>query len=613
MPSLAQTAVLAAARAGVENRPAGGAALGQIIEASLVFAVVLGGVAWYVRRHRRVGDASPRLSERLARSADFPVWGALPLQLLRLSLLVALFGMYWDISLHIDRGRDPGPLANPAHWFILFGLSGVFCCGAISMALSRDPLPGGTLRLSRFWRVPLGAALLLGCGTFSLMGFPLDDVWHRLFGQDVTLFGPTHLMLIGGASLATYAGWILLMEGIQVMGRRSQWVLLGEYAVAGGFLVGLSTFQAEFDFGVPQFRFVLEPVMVMAAASIALVTARVRLGRGGAALACLSFLVIRGFITFLVAIPLGEITAHFPLYVVEALLVEGVALAVGTARTARFGALAGIAIGTVGLAAEFAWSHVWAVLPWPSTLLPDAAVLGLVTAVGGGIVGGWLGARLNRTAGVPQPQEERALRWLAPVGLLAVLGCLTFALPISTGPAVKADVQLREVSPAPNRTVLATVHLHPAAAADDSAWFTATAWQGGGMVVDRLRRTGPGTWESTKPLPVHDDWKATLRLERGADVLGLPVYMPEDDAIPVKGIPADATFTRSFQLDHQLLQRERKQGVSPALWTIAYLAVGALALLALVCLGGGTSYAAARAGHREDPPVEVRERPKVGV
>src|SRR3954447_3455291 len=610
MPSLAQTVVLAA----VENRPAGGAAVGQIIEASLVFAVVLGGIAFYVRRHRRTrGELRPRLAERLAQSADFPVWGALPLQLLRLSLLVALFGMYWDISLHIDRGRDPGPLANPAHWFILFGLAGVFCSGAVSMALAREPLPGGTLKLTKYWRVPLGSILLLGCGTFSLMGFPLDDVWHRLFGQDVTLFGPTHLMLIGGASLATYAGWILLMEGIQVMGRRSTWVRLGEYAVAGGFLVGLSTFQAEFDFGVPQFRFVLEPVMVMGAASIALVTARVRLGRGGALLACASFLIIRGFITFLVAIPLGEITAHFPLYVVEALLVEAVALAVGTARTGRFGVLAGVAIGTIGLAAEFGWSHVWAVLPWPSTLLPDAAVLGLITAIGGGIVGGWLGARLNRTAGVPQPQEERALRWLAPVGLLAVLGCLAFALPISTGSPVKADVQLREVSAAPNRTVLATVHLNPPDAADEAAWFTATAWQGGGMVVNRLRRTGPGTWESTEPLPVHGDWKATLRLERGSDVLGLPVYMPEDKAIPVKGIPADTTFTRSFQLDHKLLQRERKEGVSPALWTVAYLAVGALAVLALVCLGGGTAYAATRAGHREDPPVEVRERPKVRV
>ena len=29
--------------------------------------------------------------------------------------------------------------------------------------------------------------------------------------------------------------------------------------------------------------------------------------------------------------------------------------------------------------------------------------------------------------------------------------------------------------------------------------------------------------------------------------------------------------------------------------------------------GGGTSYAASRAGHREDPPVEVPDRPKVHV
>ena len=54
----------------------------------------------------------------------------------------------------------------------------------------------------RWYALAYIAGLLLGCGTFSLMGFPLDDVWHKLFGQDVTLFGPTHLMLIGGASLA---------------------------------------------------------------------------------------------------------------------------------------------------------------------------------------------------------------------------------------------------------------------------------------------------------------------------------------------------------------------------------------------------------------------------
>jgi hypothetical protein len=385
----------------VDSAPAGGAELTQILEASAVFAVVLGGLAWYVRRQRGNRAVSlTAVAERMADAVKFPVWAALPLQALRVSLLVALFGMYWDISIHIDKGRDPGPLANPAHWFILFGLAGVFSCGAISMALARDPLPRGTIRLTRYWRIPVGAGLMLGCGAFSLLGFPLDDVWHRLFGQDVTLFGPTHLMLIGGASLSTLGGWLMLMEGIQVTGVRSTWVKLGEYAVAGGFLVGLSTFQAEFDFGVPQFRFVLEPVMVMAAASIGLVTARVRLGRGGALLACLSFLVIRGTITFLVAVPLGRSTPHFPLYIAEALLVELVALGIGTMRSWRFGTVAGAVVGTAGLAAEWGWSHVWAVLPWPSTLWPQAAILGVITAVGGGIVGAWFGNSLNRTAGV---------------------------------------------------------------------------------------------------------------------------------------------------------------------------------------------------------------------
>jgi hypothetical protein len=614
MPSLAHRAVPADLLHAAAP-PAGGAALDQILEASVIFTVVLGGLAWFVLRQRAGRSLSlTALADRMARAVGAPIWAALPLQLLRGSLLVALFGMYWDISLHIDRGRDAGPLANPAHWFILIGLAGVFSAGAISLALARDPLPGGTLRLSRHWRTPLGGTLILGCGAFSLLGFPLDDVWHRLFGQDVTLFGPTHLMLIGGAALSTLGGWLLLMEGVQVRGSGGRWVRFGEYGCAGGLLIGLSAFQAEFDFGVPQFRFVLEPVMVMAAASVALVIARIRLGRGGALAAVLVFLLVRGTITAIVALPLDRSVAHFPLYLVEALLVEGVALLAGTARTARFGALCGVAIGTAGLAAEWGWSHVWAVLPWPSALLPEAAVLGLVAAVGGGLVGGWAGARLDRTAGRPRPADGRgAARFAAPVGALAVVGCLAVALPMSSGAAVSADVTLREVTAAPQRTVLATVRLAPATAADDAAWFTATAWQGGGGVTDRLRRTGPGTWESTRPLPVHGDWKATLRLQRGTQVLALPVYLPRDDAIPAPGIAATSSFTRSFQLDKELMQREAKQGVPGSLWTLAYLVVGGLTLLALGCITGGLAYAARRARVPDEPVVQPADRAGVTV
>ena len=53
-------------------------------------------------------------------------------------------------------------------------------------------------------------------------------------------------------------------------------------AVMGGLLIGLSTFQAEFDFGVPQYRMVFQPVLIALAAGIALVAGRIWIGRGGA-------------------------------------------------------------------------------------------------------------------------------------------------------------------------------------------------------------------------------------------------------------------------------------------------------------------------------------------
>ena len=53
------------------------------------------------------------------------------------SLLTAVIGMYWDISLHIDNGRDAGPLANPAHYLILVGLYGTLLAGALTHGAAR--------------------------------------------------------------------------------------------------------------------------------------------------------------------------------------------------------------------------------------------------------------------------------------------------------------------------------------------------------------------------------------------------------------------------------------------------------------------------------------------
>src|SRR3954451_9976452 len=87
--------------------PAGGAALDQVAIAT-VGATVATGVLLFTFAAHRAGRIRwlGRLSEWAAGQTGVPGWAALPGLALGVSLLVAVFGMYWDISLHIDNGRD---------------------------------------------------------------------------------------------------------------------------------------------------------------------------------------------------------------------------------------------------------------------------------------------------------------------------------------------------------------------------------------------------------------------------------------------------------------------------------------------------------------------------
>jgi hypothetical protein len=608
--AIVPAAVAAAPAAAADSQPAGGAALGEIVIATtgavlLTVALLVLGAGHRSGRVQLLGRAAA-FSER---TSGIPGWASLPAAISTVSLLTALFGMYWDISLHIDVGRDAGPLANPAHYFILAGLFGIFSAGFVAMVLPLERPSASAIRIADGWYAPLGGVLVCACGAFSLLGFPLDDFWHRLFGQDVTLWGPTHLMLIGGAAMTLVGMAVLLVEGVRASAGGEQrmqdlsWVFRARsMALTGGFLIGLSTFQAEFDFGVPQFRFVFQPLLIMLAASIALVATRVWLGRGSALGAVAFFLAVRGGLALLVGPVLGESTPHMPLYVVEALIVELVALRISSSRPLALGLWSGALIGSIGLAAEWGWSHVWMPIPWPSSLLPEAALLGLAAAGAGGLVGAWIGSRLAAEA-VPRTP---LLRPAAVIGAAVIVALVGYGLMKPAHQGVTGTVALEDVRSGPERAANLTVALHPADAADDAEWLTATAWQGGGLVVDRLERTGPGRYRSTKPIPLHGSWKALIRLHRGRSLTALPVYLPEDQAIPAREVPAPPRFERAFVADNEILQREQK-GAAPALGALAYSGVLAIALGLLALLAWGLHRLARSAPQQlVAPPVEQR-------
>ncbi|HET6817286.1 MAG TPA: hypothetical protein VFH66_08705 [Mycobacteriales bacterium] len=576
--------------------PARGFPPAQVIPATIVAVLLTAAVAYGAWRYRQGRlPVLDRVANAAGARSGLPGWAALPSLMTGVSLLIAVFGFYWDVAWHIDKGRDNGPFGTPAHYFIIVGLLGIALAGVTSVVLDKDNHAQG-VRLRPGWRVSIGGALLLLCGMIALAGFPLDDLWHTMFGQDVTLWGPTHIQMIGGASLATLGTWILEEEGRRRNPDRRRAVarrggLLGfvvgrsDIIAAGAFLVGLSTLQGEFDFGVPQFRAVYQPILIMLAAGIGLVTARIRAGRGGALGAVLVFLVIRGGLTLIIAPGLGRSTLHFPLYIVEALLVEAVAFAVSPQRQVTFGAVSGLLIGTVGLAAEWGWSHIWMPLPWTAAMWPLAAVLGFVAAVAAGVLGGLAGRAL-----LPEDApRQRSPRLVVPVAWAVAFATLALALPMSAHSDYKATVTLQSVSNSPQRSVLATVKLDPPQAADNATWFDITSWQGGtgtynssvtGQWVVPLRPVAgqPGTYRTTTPVPVYGKWKTLLRLATVSSLQAMPIYLPADPAIPAQGVAAPAKFTRAFEPDKKILQREAVGG-SVALQRAAYIALGVIGLI----------------------------------
>jgi hypothetical protein len=609
------TSTLAAADAAAN--PAGGAALDQVAIATGGAAVAIAGLLWLIARHRAGGarrfGALVAFSERMS---GLPGWAAVPTALSAVALLTALLGMYWDIALHVDQGRDEGPLANPAHYLILAGLFGVFAAGVLAMAMPRERPGAASITVGPGWQAPVGGLLMAACGAFALTGFPLDDVWHRLFGQDVTLWGPTHLMLIGGAGMTLIGQAVLLQEGIRARPPRAggrpprglfaRYAMLRQVALMGGLLIGLSTFQAEFDFGVPQFRAVLQPAMIALAAGVALVAARVWIGRGGALGAALFFLLVRGIVSLLVGPVLGETTPGLPLYLGEALMVEAAAVLLARRDRVAMGAVAGLLAGTAGFATEWAWTHVAFRLPWEEALLPEGLIVAAVAGTAGGVLGALIGLALR--AELPRPAAARAAATVAALALVAVL---VDGLYETAPPSVSTAMALQPAGE-PGR-VDVRVRLDPPDAADDAAWLQVTAWQGDGLVVDRLVPDGAGGWRTTGAIPVDGNWKVQLRLQTGRAVIGAPIRLPADPAIPAGELPAAARAERAMVPDRTLLQRERKEDVPAWLWGGASAVVLALALGFLGALAWGLGRVARRAGPGAAPaaPAEppVRRAP----
>lgn len=515
------------------------------------------------------------ISNSLKRLTGFPgstMAGALTALL---ALLIAVIGFYWDVAWHIDFGRDKN-VFTPPHVMILVGLWGLSFAGGVTALMAT---------LDRV-RIPRSAMLLALLGVVASTAFPIDNLWHKAYGLDITLWSPSHLQLVTGGVFGTLAVLLLLAEALPA----ARPTIVGKAVVATAFgaaLVGMSVYLGEFDYGVPQFQLVYLPVLLALAGGFTLVFARIGLGRGGAVGAVAIYLILRGVIAFVVAGSLHHTFPRFPLYLPMALCVEGAAAWVGTRQRLRFALVAGGLLGTLGLAGELAFVDLSGYGTLASSLLPRTVLLAVPAAFAAAI----LGAGIARAFKAGDDRLPVAVVGLSFAVLLAVL-----LIPLHRGVGhVQAIIRLDQTQGRAH----VKVALAPANAAHGAAAFGILSWQGGGRVRTTFDEVAPGRYVSRGAVPVDGSWKSMVVLDRGDEVMAAPIYLPADPAIKATAVPAVARRKVLFVQDTKVLLREAKPG-PPLPATLAYTVWGLstvlwVGILAFTVIGDGSTGRSLRA------------------
>lgn len=506
-----------------------------------------------------------------ARLIGLEDWAAASFVVLLGGCVFAVQGFLWDVAWHIALGRDEF-LFSPPHVCLLLGIGLLGVAGLVGIA--RASVTGADVGWRiRGLRVPFGAAVLTVAGGVALVGFGVDELWHAAYGIDVTMWSPPHLSMISAAAFSPMAAWLIMAEaGLGSVPRAWRYALTG--FATGATLVALSAWQLEFDLGVPQWRQAFHPLLVALAAGFALCAARAALGRGGALLAMVRFVVIRTALLALVTLAWHLPIPRFVPYVAAAVAVEAAFLLSRGRSTARTGVLAGIGVATLGMAGAAALTQWWSWNPWTPGLL-RAAVPVLATAIAASMLGTAFG---NVTA--RRPGGLRA--WQVALSLGVIVVAAGSLLPRTT-PELTADIRTTALSPG---FIRLDVGIEPEGAAEGADRFQAMAWQGGDLVVAPLRRGEDGRYRTDLPVPVGGDWKTMVRIARGSDLGAVPVSMPADAVIDAPAVPLAAHRRGRLLPEAHVLLREAHSGPAwPARVGYAFVTLSVGAIIGMLLAG----------------------------
>jgi hypothetical protein len=231
--------------------------------------------------------------------ADLLVLHRVALWVMLAANIVAAWGVQWDIQWHVQVGRDSFWI--PPHVMTYAGV-------ALVVLASFGVLAGDTLRYLLAGRAPASTERVFGItGTpgfhlaawgiaLTVLAAPIDDLWHRLFGIDVTLWSPPHLLGLLGVTINTLACALVAREVYQAERRaRLVGVIIAFSTFYGALAIALrpSGRLAYLYGGVWFYTFAILAAVLL---PLALVTAARSTGRRWAPAAVLAIVIALGLI-----------------------------------------------------------------------------------------------------------------------------------------------------------------------------------------------------------------------------------------------------------------------------------------------------------------------------
>jgi hypothetical protein len=208
--------------------------------------------------------------------------------------LVTGWGVQWDIQWHVRIGRDTFWIAPHLMTYAGVTLAGLLSFGMLALDTWRGRAPVARLRVAGL-EGTRGFHLAAWGMALTVLAAPIDDLWHRLFGLDVTLWSPPHLLGIAGGVVNSW-GCLLIARELYADGLAR---LLGIAVAGAGLFRGLhltvepSSLVAYVHGGVRFFTLAILSALIL---PLALIPAARLAGRRWMPLAVLALVILTGVV-----------------------------------------------------------------------------------------------------------------------------------------------------------------------------------------------------------------------------------------------------------------------------------------------------------------------------